>query len=388
MSRRERVARRSTPASSRSRRLGRGGSGATFRREDGPTATACVVKLFDADGAATATDEFRRLVGLAHPNIVRVRDIGRAADGRPFVVTRPRRGRRRSTASPASLDDGERRRAFERAARALADALAHLHARGRDARRRVPAPTSASTPTGRAVLLDFGLAGPPRPGAGGAARARSATRRPRRSRARGRAAGNLFGLGATLFEAWTGAAPFGRGLPAVQRMLTARAPSLSSVRAGLRPGVGRARRPAARARGARAADERARSCSASCRARFAATPDARAEADLGVPYPAGYPLEGVFVGRAAERAGHARGARARSPRARRPRPVVAVVGAPGVGPPHAHRARARELALAVDGRASSRDVHLCAARSRLSRPSSAPRAPPRPEQLDGTRVVA
>ena len=51
-------------------------------------------------------------------------------------------------------------------------------------------------------------------------------------------ASDSFALGATLYEAWSGAPPFGRGLPAVQRMLTGRAPPLSSVRAGAGRRVG------------------------------------------------------------------------------------------------------------------------------------------------------
>ena len=44
---------------------------------------------------------------------------------------------------------------------------------------------------------------------------------------------DLFALGATLFEAFCGAPPFGRGLPAVERMLAAPAPAPSSLRPGL-----------------------------------------------------------------------------------------------------------------------------------------------------------
>src|SRR5204863_9193839 len=83
-----------------------------------------------------------------------------------------------------------------------------------------------------AVLIDFGLAGPPTAG-DGAARGTLGYAPPEALTGTRSPAGDLFALGATLFEAWTGAAPFGRGLAAVQRMLTGRAPPLSSVRGGL-----------------------------------------------------------------------------------------------------------------------------------------------------------
>ena len=77
------------------RRLGRGASAETYEVEDRATGETLVAKVFDAATHATAAEEFRQLVGVAHPSVVRVRDIGRAPDGRPFVVTalapRPRR---------------------------------------------------------------------------------------------------------------------------------------------------------------------------------------------------------------------------------------------------------------------------------------------------------
>ncbi len=112
-------------------RLGAGASGETFAAIDTTTDTACVVKLF-ADGSRGrrfALAEFRGLETLAHPSVVRLRDIGRLDDGRLYLVTDRVVGP--GVESIATVADEEERRAlFERAALDLASALAHLHARG------------------------------------------------------------------------------------------------------------------------------------------------------------------------------------------------------------------------------------------------------------------
>ena len=86
----------------------------------------------------------------------------------------------------------------------------------------------------RAVLIDFGLAGPALPG-DGAARGTLGYAAPEALTGARTPASDLFGLGATLFEAWSGTAPFGRGLRAAERVLAGPAPPLSSVRPGLGP---------------------------------------------------------------------------------------------------------------------------------------------------------
>ncbi|HTA20237.1 MAG TPA: phosphotransferase, partial [Polyangia bacterium] len=150
------------------RRLGRGASAETYEVEDRATGEKLVAKVFDAATHATAAEEFRQLVDVAHPSVVRVRDIGRAPDGRAFVVTAFVSGAALDGLA-SMLDEAPRRAAFERAARELADALAHLHGRGIIHGDVCPANVRFDA-AGRAVLLDFGLAGPPTPGgvAGGA----------------------------------------------------------------------------------------------------------------------------------------------------------------------------------------------------------------------------
>jgi transcriptional regulator with GAF, ATPase, and Fis domain len=323
------------------RALGRGASAQTFAARDTTTGEPVVVKLFDRESRATATEEFRQLLAVAHPSVVRVRDIGRAGDGRPFVVTDLVPGPELDHLATIT-DEATRRRAFEAAADALADALAHLHGRGVIHGDVCPANVRLSA-DGRAVLLDFGLAGPATPGAG-AARGTLGYAAPEALAGARTPASDLFGLGATLFAAWTGTAPFGIGLPAVQRMLTDRAPTLSSVRAGLPPAWDRlverllAAEPRERPPSARALLREVRRAAAGT-----ATP---VEVDLGVPYPAGDPLEGLVVGRAAEREA-LRAAFERLADGATPRAVVAVVGAPGSGRRTLIEAVARDVAVAL-----------------------------------------
>src|SRR6185369_15148937 len=101
----------------------------------------------------------------------------------------------------AIADDGERREAFQRAARDLADALAHLHARGIAHGDVSPANVrlDAGASPARAVLIDFGLAGPPSAG-DGAARGTLGYAAPEALTGARGPAGDLFALGATLFE--------------------------------------------------------------------------------------------------------------------------------------------------------------------------------------------
>jgi hypothetical protein len=63
-------------------RLGRGASGETFAVVDTTDGAACVAKVF-AGGAAGrgARSRARGLQALAHPSVVRVRDVGGSRTG-------------------------------------------------------------------------------------------------------------------------------------------------------------------------------------------------------------------------------------------------------------------------------------------------------------------
>ena len=195
---------------------------------------------------------------------------------------------------------------------------------------------------GRAVLIDFGLAGPPIPG-DGAARGTLGYAAPEALTGVRAAAVDLFALGATLYEAWSGTPPFGRGLPAVQRMLSEPAPTLSSIRPGLGDGWDQlfarllAADPGARPATAREVLREV--------IRLAAGADTPAEVDLGVPYPEGDPLAGIYVGRRVERAA-LRAALDRLAEGAATVSALALVGPPGSGRRALFDVVARELAVA------------------------------------------
>ena len=328
-------------------RLGGGASGETFAARDTTDDSACVVKLFAADarGQRFALAEFRGLETLAHPSVVRLRDIGRLADGRLYLVTDQIVGP--GLESVATIADEEARRTlFARAAIDLASALAHLHARGIMHGDVSPANVrlSSADPTApRAVLIDFGLAGPAR-AADGVARGTLGYAAPESLTGARTPATDLFALGATLYEAWSGAPPFGRGLRAAERVLAEPPPPLSSVRPGLGAGW-----DALLAR-LLAADPAERPASARLTLREvmrlgagAATPT---ELDLQLPYPDGDPLAGLLVGRKSERAS-LRALFERLAEGTAPASALALVGAPGSGRRTLFEAAAREAAVAA-----------------------------------------
>jgi serine/threonine-protein kinase PknK len=330
--------------------LGRGASGETYAAT-AESGEACVVKLFAAAPGddASATGEFRRLAAVAHPSVVRVRDVGRAADRRLYLVTDLVPGPALDSIA-ILVDDSERTKAFTRAARELADALGHLHGRGIVHGDVSPANVRLDA-SGRAVLIDFGLAGAARAAGSGGARGTLGYAAPEALTGARTPSGDLFALGASLFEAWSGTPPFGRGLPAAQRMLTGRAPALSAVRGGLGEAwdliIARLLAPDARARTSSARELMRELTRATA---GAATPT---EIDLGVPFPEGDPLEGLSVGResergalrsAIERLAESRGAAGGAPAARA---LIAVVGAPGSGRRTLIDDVAREVAVAI-----------------------------------------
>ena len=328
-------------------RLGAGSSGETFAAVDSATNTACVIKLFaeGSRGRRSALAEFRGLETLAHPCVVRLRDIGRLDDGRLYLVTDRVVGP--GVEGIATIaDEAERRALFGRAAIDLASGLAHLHARGIVHGDVCPANVRMSVADGgppRAVLIDFGLAGPAHPG-DGAARGTLGYAAPEALTGARSAASDLFGLGATLFEAWSGTPPFGRGLRAAERVLGGPAPPLSSVRPGLGPAWDAlferllAADPADRPAHARLVLREVTRLGAG-----AATPT---EIDLQVPYPDGDPLAGLFVGRRAERAA-LRAALERLAEGAAPASALALVGPPGSGRRTLFETVARDVAVAA-----------------------------------------
>jgi transcriptional regulator with GAF, ATPase, and Fis domain/tetratricopeptide (TPR) repeat protein len=336
------------------RRLGGGSAGETYLAEDKDSRERVqervVVKLLHDDGAKRQLrTEFARLTELSHPNIVSVLDAGVAAGGfaagRAFIITRYVAG---STLAE-SLPDGssaERFKRFALAAEALTDALAYLHGRAILHGDISPANVRCDQ-AGNPILIDFGLSRRP---------ARSiATVKPSVSGTLGFVApeallgelgpaGDLFSLAATLYDAWTGTPPFGVGMEAVKRAWQGPPEPPSSLRPGLPPAWDHLLLRLLAA----PVEQRPGSAREALREIRRGVPGraTSVEEDLGVPFPAGDPLAGVFVGRAAEmevlRFHLERLAEGVSPAS-----VVSVVGPSGTGRRCLIRQALREARLSI-----------------------------------------
>ncbi|HEX2659065.1 MAG TPA: serine/threonine-protein kinase, partial [Polyangia bacterium] len=304
--------------------LGRGSEGESFSALDEREQRRVAVKLFDAATPAVAARvrfEFERLVALDHPSLVRVLDVGRHG-ARPFLVTALVDGDD-LTSIARQVDDDQRRRAFESLASDLTDALACLHARGIVHGDVAPA-NIRLTAGGRAVLMDLGATAYPSTGGATGTLGFAA---PEALVGALSPAADLFGLGATLFFAWTGQPPFGQGVDAVARTLAGEPAKLSSLRAGLSPGWDQL---IAELLGPTPTDRP--SSSRQVLLRLAGLGAAAPPASPGLlpPHPAGDPLSGIFVGRAAELAALDSALAALAEGSVR-HSVIALVGAEGAG---------------------------------------------------------
>jgi len=372
--------------------LGAGRSATAYSATDSVTGQRRVLKVFRPGSPAAgrrASDEFRRLHELAHRNIVRVRDLAHSTEGGLYLVTDEVQGPP-ITSLAQVVSTAARREAFQRCARDLADALAYLHGRGIVHGDLSPANVRLDG-EGRPVLFDFDLAGPGQGATGGGATGTLGYASPEALVGVRGPAGDLFSLGAVLYEAWTGAPPFGVGIEAVQRMLSGHAPQLGAVRDGLPP--------AWDAILARLLEPRPEDRHPSARellreiARADGGEAAPVDLDLRAPHPEGDPLAGIFVGRRIEReALHtalerlAEGTVARS--------VIAIVGSPGSG-----RRALVELALrdariesaarlqagfdVIEGDLRSVAAHVCAPEADAGERSASPPPAPGGDALTG-----
>ncbi|MBN2573991.1 MAG: sigma 54-interacting transcriptional regulator [Deltaproteobacteria bacterium] len=304
---RERGRRRQETFGDRYRMLGElppGGTGEIILVEDLSRGGRCALKLLPAHAsAARLRSEFARLSELSHPSIVRVRDAGvlasGRASGRAFVVTEYLAGPTLADCLP--LDSPAARFAqFSLAAEALADALAYLHGRGILHGDISPANIRCDE-AGRPVLIDFGLAELLQPVSVNTAVAGTlGFIAPEALLGERSPAGDIFALGATLYDAWAGAPPFGLGMDAVKRAWQGPPPAPSSLQAGLPPAWDRILLSMLAA----AVQDRpgsARVLLQEIRRELPGRPVA-VEEDLAVPCPAGDPFAGVVVGRSDEEA--------------------------------------------------------------------------------------
>jgi transcriptional regulator with GAF, ATPase, and Fis domain/tetratricopeptide (TPR) repeat protein len=314
------------------RRLGEGASGEVFLADDLVAREPCAVKLHqqaeDAD-ARRLLAEFSRLAELSHRSILRVRDVGRVRQGsfsgRPFLVTDHVAGR-----PLGSLGDGagggHRLARFLAAADDLADALAYLHGRGWIHGDLTPSNVLLDE-AGRPILIDFGLSARAAGSAGGgAANGTLGFVAPEALVGERTPLCDIYGLGATLYAAWTGTPPFGTGLGAIRRAREGAPPTPSSLCPGLPPAWdGRLLRMLANA-----PEDRPGSARELLRELRQEQRPGEIELVLDAPHPKGDPLVGIFVGRAAERATLA-DAIERLTEGAAPVNLVVVRGAPGSG---------------------------------------------------------
>ena len=279
------------------RRLSAGSSGEVYLVEELVTGTQRAFKLVAADVAPTGLrSELARLSELDHPNIVRVVDAGvvhgGSLAGRAFLVTDFVSGPSLAT-SLATLPADRRLSTFASAAEALVDALAYLHSKGVLHGDISPANVRCDD-RGRPILIDFGLAG--RLDAGAAAVSGTLGFIPPEALiGEIGPSKDLFALGATLYDAWTGSPPFGLGMESIRTMWQG-PPAAPST---LCPGLTAAWDELLLRLLAATPEERpasARDVLQAFRAQLPGRP-AAVEASLATPYPAGDPLAGLVVGR-------------------------------------------------------------------------------------------
>jgi transcriptional regulator with GAF, ATPase, and Fis domain/tetratricopeptide (TPR) repeat protein len=310
----------------------------------------CVVKVLPGRHAATRLRvEFAQLTKLSHPGVVRVRDAGVFTSGPraglAYLATDYLAGPSLADALAAG-PDATRATRFATAAEALADALSYLHGQGIVHGDVSPANIRCDE-AGRPILIDFGLAdsvagevGPGERGVSGtlgfvAPEALLGERGP---------AGDLFALGATLYEAWTGVPPFGLGLEAVRRAWQG-PPALPS---SLRPGLCAAWDRLLLRLLAGAREDRPRSAREALQEIRLAMPGRpiSVETDLVAPFPAGDPFAGVLVGRDAELA-RLRRCFEQLAQGTAATAVVCVLGPAGIGRHALVRQAVREARLSV-----------------------------------------
>jgi hypothetical protein len=222
------------------RELGRGGMGVVLEVHHPEFARPLALKLLL--GLEPGSDEEERrfaremqlLAAVGHPGVVRVHGAGRDERGRPWMVTELVPGQDLSRVVREGLLAP--RRAAE-LVRELADALAHVHAKGIVHRDLKPG-NVILTPEGRPVLLDFGLA-----------RADHAERLTRSGvvmgtpaymapeQAEGEAVDgrtDVYGLGGVLYFLLTGRPPFsGGGVAVLKKVLFEEPERPSRAREGL-----------------------------------------------------------------------------------------------------------------------------------------------------------
>lgn len=150
--------------------LGRGGMATVYEVEEPRTGTRLALKLLTRRGFNTGRfhAEYRSLVRLDHPNIVRVLHLGRASGDLPFITMELLEGRslQAYVKSVGRPGDEARTKAVVRVYRCVLKALAYLHGRHL-LHRDVKSSNAMVLNDGRVKLLDLGTARLVPPGAQG-----------------------------------------------------------------------------------------------------------------------------------------------------------------------------------------------------------------------------
>ena len=221
------------------RELGRGGMGIVLLARDVALDRLVAIKLLPPHLAASVESrdrflrEARTAAGLSHPNIVPIHAVEQAGDLVFFVMgfvdgeTLRERVERVGPLSP---------RLAMKVMQEVAWALAYAHQRGVIHRDVKPDNIMIERATDRALVTDFGIAVGGRAGAGGAGEVMGTARYMSPEQALGEpvdARSDLYSLGATLFYALTGRAPFeGANLPAIiTKQVSTPAPLVQTLRA-------------------------------------------------------------------------------------------------------------------------------------------------------------
>jgi serine/threonine protein kinase len=139
------------------RLVGRGGTAEVWQATDTSLDRRVALKLVTAphdESAARAADEARTLAQLSHPSLVQVYDAGTDTSGRPWVVMEYVEG---DTLSEAIRTRPLMPSRIAEVGAGVADALAHVHARGMVHRDVKPANVLLGK-DGTIKLTDFGIA--------------------------------------------------------------------------------------------------------------------------------------------------------------------------------------------------------------------------------------